>query len=176
MDAHFYKGSSSQADFDVGTTKTKQLSSNSEVGSCSSCYKQIKAFLTSFFVLITLIFYKVFKLLNALWSRFLRCQAQAAQRGLETHVSKLPTRKACDADEADICSICLDPFRTGEELRSLNCAHEFHQRCIDMWLLDAKRPQHEQLPSCPLCKAPLTAEACAASPARAICTTPERLS
>ena len=50
-----------------------------------------------------------------------------------------------DNDEApEICSICLEEFRNGSEIRNLLCKHVFHQSCIDEWL--------RQRNNCPNCK------------------------
>ncbi|KAF8359855.1 plr-1 [Pristionchus pacificus] len=42
------------------------------------------------------------------------------------------------------CSICLDDFVDGVQLRVLFCGHEFHSACVDPWLLSKRR--------CPLCQ------------------------
>ncbi|KAJ8343000.1 hypothetical protein SKAU_G00329280 [Synaphobranchus kaupii] len=42
-----------------------------------------------------------------------------------------------------ICTICLEEFLDGQDLRIILCAHEFHKECVDPWLL-----QHR---TCPLC-------------------------
>ena len=41
------------------------------------------------------------------------------------------------------CSICLENFKDGDEFRSLSCAHCYHRKCIDRWLILKSR--------CPLC-------------------------
>lgn len=33
------------------------------------------------------------------------------------------------------CSICAEPYLEGETLRQLPCGHNFHQSCIDPWLI-----------------------------------------
>ncbi|KAI9225837.1 MAG: hypothetical protein DHS80DRAFT_33322 [Piptocephalis tieghemiana] len=43
------------------------------------------------------------------------------------------------------CSVCLDDFLVGDELRLLPCGHRFHSMCIDPWLLNKSS-------CCPLCK------------------------
>lgn len=42
------------------------------------------------------------------------------------------------------CSICLTEFSTGESVKSLPCAHQFHSECINKWL-----QAHN---TCPVCK------------------------
>lgn len=44
------------------------------------------------------------------------------------------------------CSICLDDYAPGEQVRVLPCGHTFHGSCIFPWLT-------ERSPTCPLCKA-----------------------
>lgn len=44
------------------------------------------------------------------------------------------------------CSICFGAYTDGEDIRKLSCAHHFHQRCVDVWLLG-----HQN--RCPLCLA-----------------------
>lgn len=42
------------------------------------------------------------------------------------------------------CSICMVAYAEGEEIRQLGCGHHFHQKCVDVWLLE-----HQS--RCPLC-------------------------
>ena len=52
------------------------------------------------------------------------------------------------ASTASMCSICLEPFRIGEEVswsRNTECLHCYHRGCISQWLL-----KHDE---CPVCRA-----------------------
>lgn len=42
------------------------------------------------------------------------------------------------------CSVCLEAYRVGDEVRTIPCFHTFHTGCIDPWL--AERAE------CPICK------------------------
>jgi Ring finger domain len=56
----------------------------------------------------------------------------------------------CSQDHADLnsnkycCSVCLENYRIGEQKKILPCFHNFHENCIDQWLI--------QNGSCPICK------------------------
>ncbi|KAM9858483.1 RING finger protein 215 [Aulostomus maculatus] len=61
----------------------------------------------------------------------------------------------CDASqtgETDNCAVCLEPFNNNQCLRVLPCLHEYHQDCVDPWLL----LQH----TCPLCKRSILSSVC----------------
>eukprot|EP01059_Diplonema_ambulator_P004255 TRINITY_DN1395_c0_g1_i4.p1 TRINITY_DN1395_c0_g1~~TRINITY_DN1395_c0_g1_i4.p1 ORF type:complete len:172 (+),score=9.83 TRINITY_DN1395_c0_g1_i4:43-558(+) len=58
-----------------------------------------------------------------------------------TNASKLP-------EENRSCTICLDSFEDGRQLRTLPCLHFFHPGCVDRWLKDNAR--------CPTCRACLS--------------------
>mmetsp|Transcript_17690 Transcript_17690/g.26350 ORF Transcript_17690/g.26350 Transcript_17690/m.26350 type:complete len:459 (-) Transcript_17690:40-1416(-) len=52
---------------------------------------------------------------------------------------------AAGAEYNTVCSICLEDFEYGEQLRVLPCRHQFHTECILPWLT-------ERQGLCPLCK------------------------
>src|SRR5207248_9774127 len=48
-----------------------------------------------------------------------------------------------NSDDA-VCSICLESYEDGDELRNLWCSHHFHKDCVDEWLKLNKK--------CPMCR------------------------
>lgn len=59
-------------------------------------------------------------------------------------VSKLPIREIEEDEILKDCTICLDEMGPGVIVKTLQCNHEYHVKCIDPWLL-----AHA---TCPLCK------------------------
>ena len=56
-----------------------------------------------------------------------------------------------ESEQTRECSLCLEPFLSGEFIRPLPCGHLFHQRCVDKWLF--RKDEVAPVRSCPLCKA-----------------------
>jgi len=52
-------------------------------------------------------------------------------------------KQGCMPAENALCSICLNDYEEGDELRRLPCTHLFHSPCIDRWLSNHL--------TCPLC-------------------------
>ncbi|KAF9980931.1 hypothetical protein BGZ75_007808 [Mortierella antarctica] len=50
-----------------------------------------------------------------------------------------------NANAQTACSICLTEYEVGEQVRTLPCFHQYHQGCIDPWLLHV-------VSLCPMCK------------------------
>ena len=42
------------------------------------------------------------------------------------------------------CSICLETYQRGEQIKELQCRHTYHPVCIDEWLLESRK--------CPMCR------------------------
>jgi hypothetical protein len=63
------------------------------------------------------------------------------------HWHRLPLRTSAggpDEDENE-CAVCLSRFEQGDLVRMLPCRHEFHEDCVDKWLLEQDR-------RCPCCR------------------------
>lgn len=39
-----------------------------------------------------------------------------------------------EVEKSEECTICLEKFQNGEEIRTFSCKHAFHGRCLDNWL------------------------------------------
>ena len=84
-----------------------------------------------------------------------RWRSNASRRALKAAITRLPIREVSMGGSGESCSVCLENFCVGDQLRVLSCRHEFHARCVDAWLLGEKQQQQHWEPSCPLCKAGL---------------------
>jgi len=80
-------------------------------------------------------------------------ELEPVPRGVEAAVVDANTTtlrheaSAADRSEGAVqsqCSVCLEQFKEGEELRMLPCMHRYHRGCIDRWL--------SRSPACPVCK------------------------
>lgn len=61
----------------------------------------------------------------------------------------LPESQVVSQDTTEECAICLEQFKKGETLQSLNvCQHNFHWDCLNEWLGGIGD-------SCPLCRRPI---------------------
>jgi len=58
----------------------------------------------------------------------------AAKTGLLGSIQQADEDLERQEEEPDTCSICLEEYLVGDELRILPCKHEFHTSCIDQWL------------------------------------------
>lgn len=96
---------------------------------------------------------------QAVPSRFLRAAVvrpeaegspQLRHAALGTDIAALPVQKVDNVThlrEQACCTICLEKFKNGDEVKTLPCLHMFHSGEIDLWL------KHNN--SCPICKTPV---------------------
>ncbi|KAK6190724.1 hypothetical protein SNE40_002525 [Patella caerulea] len=71
--------------------------------------------------------------------------------GKQQHIHTPNSDSSCySSSSSDNCAICLEGYQDGQVLRVLPCAHEFHRKCVDTWLLTEGR--------CPLCNYKITAQ------------------
>ncbi|XP_071955404.1 uncharacterized protein [Antedon mediterranea] len=71
----------------------------------------------------------------------------AIEKGLSAiEISQLPTfiyTPDCKIQNK-ACSICMADYETGDNLRKLPCFHDYHDTCVDQWLV--------KNPACPICR------------------------
>jgi hypothetical protein len=56
------------------------------------------------------------------------------------------TSKYSGNGDEEVCTICIEEFKDGENIRTLRCKHIFHKKCIDEWF--------EKKEICPNCNQP----------------------
>jgi hypothetical protein len=61
-------------------------------------------------------------------------------------INSFPTTKYTQRFAKE-CTICSDPVSFNQILRTIPCGHDFHQNCIDRWLLQVRS-------TCPTCNSP----------------------
>lgn len=75
-------------------------------------------------------------------TRIIRENRRSRQR---INVNNLNTLLLCNELPDESCSICLEDFKTGDNIKKLNCTHIFHKECLEPWLNDNNR-------NCPMCR------------------------
>ena len=63
----------------------------------------------------------------------------------QINVNNLNTLLLCNELPDESCSICLEDFKTGDNIKKLNCTHIFHKECLEPWLNNNNR-------NCPMCR------------------------
>ena len=74
--------------------------------------------------------------------RIIRENRRSRQR---IDVNNLNTLLLCNELPDESCSICLEEFKSGDNIKKLNCTHIFHKECLEPWLNDNNR-------NCPMCR------------------------
>ncbi|RNA26665.1 RING finger, partial [Brachionus plicatilis] len=61
-------------------------------------------------------------------------------------LAKMEVRKISNGDKeiTETCAICLENYQENDQIRELPCGHYFHQKDVDLWLLEHR--------NCPMCK------------------------
>lgn len=48
-------------------------------------------------------------------------------------IQRLPT-STVEGDNSEVCSVCMEQYSSGQQVKTLPCCHTFHSHCIDQWL------------------------------------------
>jgi len=74
----------------------------------------------------------------------------------EADIAALPVQRvtgdASHLGEQSCCTICLEDFKAGDDVKTLPCLHLYHMSCIDSWLRRSN--------DCPICKTCIGKDCC----------------
>ena len=73
--------------------------------------------------------------------RIIRGNRRSRQR---INVDNLNTLLLYNELPDESCSICLEDFKPGDDIKKLNCTHIFHKDCLEPWLNNNR--------NCPMCR------------------------
>ena len=92
-----------------------------------------------------------------------RRREEMIKKAIQSKIASLQ-KKIWDGESHGECAICMTEYKKGEELLVLPCKHAFKTHCINEWLMNKPKKATSattsvvQIPTCPLCKAPLIVE------------------
>lgn len=61
----------------------------------------------------------------------------------QEQIDNIPRRRMQQSDSHKQCAVCQEHYQVGEYTKQLTCKHDYHEECINPWLLEEKR--------CPVC-------------------------
>ncbi|KAL3074544.1 hypothetical protein niasHT_034881 [Heterodera trifolii] len=74
-----------------------------------------------------------------------KAMSKFKQRNVLKAMKKMPEHKINgQSDGIQQCAICLSNYKHGEKIRELMCKHNFHTKCVDVWI--------KQQNNCPICR------------------------
>lgn len=65
---------------------------------------------------------------------------------MKKYTSAAPQYKAHNDVDLCFCSICMDKIKHDEYVRQFPCAHIFHSKCVDTWIICENKNE------CPNCR------------------------
>lgn len=86
----------------------------------------------------------IFSVLGASEAEIGRCPSRVLVEGDDLLKERRGLGEGNVVEQRHSCSICLEPFKLGDDVRTIPCFHTFHSSCIDPWLREKAE--------CPVCK------------------------
>ncbi|CAF0724972.1 unnamed protein product [Brachionus calyciflorus] len=116
----------------------------SSLPSRSSIYFVAFAFLS--LVLVTFIWLTVYYVQKFRYLNTKKRLDDKLKKATLKALSKMVVRKISNDDKelTEACAICLENYQVNDQIRELPCGHYFHQKDVDVWLLEHR--------NCPMCK------------------------
>lgn len=69
------------------------------------------------------------------YEMLLRLDEHLPRKTVDANVlDRLPTSNVDESHVNDYCTICMDPYTLGQQIKTLPCEHIFHVHCIETYL------------------------------------------
>ena len=119
-------------------------------------YYDVLAFTMPLILFVVMICYLDFK------TRIINCNKKSPIKKTEPvkqdkelyieNIKKLKLKKSNN----EVCPICIQEFKKGEKIISLECNHQYHKDCIESWISQKIKLHNKS--ECPLCRASIQHE------------------
>lgn len=94
-------------------------------------------------------FPSLFREMNRMFDRGNRRERLIQRAGQSFEVAlEVETSSGGGSEGSDPCSVCFEPFQTGEQAIRTVCDHVFHRKCLEGWVVRRM--------NCPLCRQEFT--------------------
>lgn len=75
-------------------------------------------------------------------------KTEPVKKDKELHIENIKELKLKKSNK-EVCPICIEKFKNGQKIISLECNHQFHKDCIVSWITqNIKSHNHADCPSC----------------------------
>ena len=89
------------------------------------------------------------KLLQCHKKKSLTKKREPVKKDKELHIENTKELKLKKSNK-EVCPICIEKFKKGQKIISLECEHQFHKDCIGSWITQNIK-SHNQA-ACPSCR------------------------
>ena len=90
------------------------------------------------------------KLSKCFKKKSLTKKTEPVKQDKELHIEDIKELKLKKSNK-EVCPICIEKFKKGQNIISLECNHQFHKDCIGSWILQNIKSYNQA--ECPSCRA-----------------------